>query len=208
VIAAAPSAKPPARAKKAPPAHEPPLALSHLSLRGDITAVGSLPGEWHRRSRLDWPTVLSFDVGRESAWCILSPDAPPILKRFEGGTIGADFTREVREALDIAKARAAGSNSPLLVACEDVFVARAAPNIAVSLHLARQVGAIVGICAEDAAIVRVLARQWQAAVLGSIRRDQGKKLSVLVARQRISRDIASDHVADAALLALYVRGGG
>lgn len=204
----APSAKRPARAKKAP-VYEPPLELSHLrALRGDITDVGTLPGAWLRSPR-DWPVVLSFDPGKCTGWCILAPHHAGIMPRFghfDGGAISATFSECARHVLDEAHATARDADAPLLVAVESVFLHTGSPNIATALGLAFQVGALIGMCAEDAPVVRVLASQWQGAMWGRRDRAGGKKMSVELARARISRSIVRDHEADASLLALYVRG--
>lgn len=180
------------------------------TLSGDITGLLAERGSAWGPLLGQRPAVIAFDVGKFTAYCSLFPlGAPPEVNAWMGGGIDPVWTRKVQGALDMAVHRVRrGDASALLVAVEDTFVHRASPNIATASGLSRYVGGVSALAAlYGLPVVRVMASSWQGALLGKVRRDQGKQLSIARARQYVSREIHNEHMADAANLAWFVHMG-
>jgi hypothetical protein len=183
----------------------PPLdAMALAKLAGDVTDhLAGRPWAWRLNPLADKPYVIALDIGKETGWARLGATG------YRGGVLDplkghAEWVHSVDNMIDLARGESLLQSKALLVVVEDVFMQRNAQTL---MALSRMVGAVTALSAsQGVAAVRVLARTWQSQILGSIRRDQGKELSVRRAREEFGRTIVSDHQADAALLALWVRG--
>lgn len=187
-----------------------PLDLAELLKRdGDVTKyLGDRPFAWHVDPRCERPDVLALDIAAEGGWFFLGA------KRRLAGEVNAKEARVDGAwcmAIDTIVHRARDAvyedGTKLLVVVEDTHLGSAHRTPLAFAAVTRYGGAIAMVCADQGAtMIRVPAQAWQSRVLGKIRRDQGKTLSVATARHRFGGAITSDHVADASLLALYVRG--
>lgn len=177
------------------------MTLSTTASTGDITPG---KGEGLPLWGASLPAVLAFDVGATTGWAMLSQASG-----FSSGTIDrglrildAPWTREVRARLIWATEQL--EDELLVIAIEDVFLGA---NVSVMAHLSRYVGAIIVLASQlDLSSVRVRPHSWQSVILGKVPRAQGKALSVMRARALFGPAIASEHEADAALLAYFARG--
>jgi Holliday junction resolvasome RuvABC endonuclease subunit len=175
-----------------------------MPITGDITPPKD--GAWPPWGASVRPAVIAFDIGAKMGWAALSE-----ARGFVCGTIDRElshldeeWTRQVRARLIWSTQELAGDEL-LVVAVEDVFFGK---NIAVLAHLARYGGAIITLASQlGLPSVRVYPHSWQTALLGKVPRAQGKAMSLARARATFGADrIASDHEADASMLALYTRG--
>lgn len=189
----------------------PPVTCSELHRWvGDVTgALEDRPFAWHVDPRAETPAVLAFDCGRETGVALVSPMGKLLLSFLVlgGNRIEQDLTTGIDKAIEAAKQRT--NAHELLLVVEDVFVLRGKrANPLTMARLAYYVGAVLAAGARAGVpCMRVYPTTWQSRLLGKIRRDQGKAMSLRVARARFGPTITTDHQADAALLALYVRGG-
>jgi len=181
-----------------------------LRLAGDVTKhVGDRPFAWQVDPRVTRPDVLAFDLAAEGAYAYLGA------RHRAAGDVHAPEARidqgwaaRIVALLTWAVERSATDGQRLVVVVEDTHLGSAARTPLAFAAVTRYGAAVAALCAERGlAMVRVPAQAWQSRILGKIRRDQGKQLSVAVARRRFGGLITTDHVADAALLALFVRGG-
>lgn len=197
---------------------DPVLARELAAFCGDATDyVGKRPLAWHLDPRRERPNILAVDVGRVTGLALMAGShgtpqradlnalemADSIVGR---GVIDRRWCREIELSL---RALTFLPGSPLVVV-EDVFLHPdpKKSNPVTMAHLAYYVGAVISLAeASDLPTLRIPAVTWQSKILGRIRRDQGKRLSLLRARKTFGEfRIKNEHVADAALLALYVRG--
>lgn len=183
------------------------------ALVGDITDTALKDGAgWLKDPRLAKPAVLAFDPGATTGWARLTRS-----HGYMGGSLTRDGKPFLQTVDDLLTGMfvLGGSTEPRLVVVEDVFLyqpkdadGKARSNPKTLSAMARNVGAIIALATlRGLPVWRVLATSWQSKLLGKIRREQGKKLSVAKARALFGASISSDHQADAALLALYARGG-
>lgn len=194
-----------------------------MTLRGPVTAdeisgfwgdatdyVGKRPLAWHIDPGAARPNILAFDVGKTTGWALLGGSGGSLPLRsfasFDGrGVIDAGWCGDVRVAMTLLD-HLAGVD---LVVVEDVFL-HADPkksNPVTMAHLAYYVGAVITVASRrNTPVLRVAPSSWQSKMLGKIRRDQGKRLSLLRARKEFGAVITNEHVADAALMALYMAG--
>ncbi len=184
-----------------------PITVQELSqMHGDATdLVGERPFVWTIDPRLDRPNILAIDVGATTGWAILHASSGFMQKgSFKAGCVGPIFCFDLGYRFDELR-RLQGLR---LVVIEDVFL-HSDPkksNPQTMAHLAYYVGAVLHHCAlHDHPAIRVKPSSWQSKLLGKIRRDQGKRLSVLRAQQEWKVPF-TEHEADAALMGLYVRG--
>jgi len=190
----------------------PPVTARDLAtMRGDVTeAITRRPWAWLVPDA-DKPAVIGFDIGASSACCLLTPGQPPTISAKNTDGITDSWVDWVDRWVDLAAGQTTHHHRSVstIVAIEDAFLARGKlANPHVHARLCRYVGAIAAIAtARGLPSYRVPAAAWQTAIFGQkTRRDQGKKLSAEIARQTVSRDIVSEHEADAALLATFVYG--
>lgn len=166
------------------------------------------PCMWHLNPTLPRPDVLSLDLAAAGGWFYLGA------KYRAAGEVNAKearidraWTTTIAERLTWSSNRAGVDGQRLLVVVEDTHLGSAARTPLAFAAVTRYGAAVAALCAERGlTMIRVPAQAWQTRVLGKIRRDQGKELSLAAARRRFGSSITSDHVADAALLALFVRG--
>jgi hypothetical protein len=186
-----------------------PLPLADLLRHeGDATKhIGDRPFAWHVDPRAERPDVLAFDLAAEGGWFFLGAQrraSGPVIAR--EARIDAAWSAEIDACLERAVA-SSKDWSRLLVVVEDTHLGSAARTPLAFAAVTRYGAAVSTLCAQRRlTCIRVPAQAWQSRVLGKIRRDQGKTLSLAKARSMFGGAITSDHVADAALLALYVRG--
>jgi hypothetical protein len=194
-----------------------PISLDELLARdGDVTKhVGDRPFLWLVDPRVAPPEVLAFDLAAKGAWAFLGS------KRRQFGIINAKEARienewigaleDVIEAAKRLAGDAAGSfhGRRLLVVVEDTHLGSAAATPLAFAQITRYGAALAAVCAwQRLPMVRVPAGTWQRRLIGKVPRDQGKALSLAVARKRYGVGaITTEDMADAANLATYVRGG-
>ena len=140
-------------------------------------------------------TILAIDPGARTGWALLAGPT------YRGGAVGWSiqwFTGALKDA------------TPDLVICEDTFQHHGGKtNVATKAMMDRRIGAVITLAYQHGLpVVRVPPTSWQSPMFGGkFEREQGKKLSVLVARQRVSPMVRDDdNAADAALMALWARG--
>jgi hypothetical protein len=196
---------------------DPVLAVEISAFPGDATDyVGKRPLAWHLDPREDRPNILAIDVGKTTGWAILHRPGSPRIVPTKGAleAVGSFVGRGVIDRKWCSEIALATSDLRFipghhLVVVEDVFLHPnpKKSNPVTMAHLAYYVGAVIALAERlDLPTLRVPASTWQSKLLGRIRRDQGKRLSLLRARQEFGGAITNEHVADAALLGLYVRG--
>lgn len=195
-----------ARATRPPP----PVTLDELLERdGDVTKhLGDRPFAWHVDLRQPAPDVLALDLAAAGGWFYLGG------KRRDAGVINAKearidsaWTTALGSVLTMAANRSGLDGTRVLVACEDTQLGSAARTPLAFAAITRYGAAAATLCAERRlTMVRVTAADWQRRILGKIRREQGKTLSLLRARKEFGACITNDNVSDASLLALFVRG--
>lgn len=175
---------------------------------GDISDL-DLVLEWMVSPLAPAPAVLAFDVGKTIGWARFDATPPGPFKSYQvgehrlNGGVSHAFTGMLLERItDLCQRNPA---SPKLVVVEDVFMGK---NAATQAHLAYYVGAVLYAAASRGLpAIRVAPSTWQSKMIGKVRRAQGKKLSLLRARATFPYPITSDHMADAALMGLFMRGG-
>lgn len=187
-----------------------PLTTSELvGLSGDITEEWAERGSAWGPVLIERPVVVAFDPGAVSGSCVISAEGPaPAVDAIEAG-LDNTFAQWAMRKLGEANGRAVASqHRAKLAVVEDVFLHTGSPNVATSLHLARRVGMLLGLAtALGFPVIRVLASSWQGKMFGKVPREQGKKLSIEIARRNVSRAVTNDHTADAANLAWFVHMG-
>lgn len=190
-----------------PPA---PVTLDEiLSRDGDVTKhLGDRPLRWHVDPRESPPDVLALDLAALGGWFYLgarSRAAGVIIA--EEARIDSAWTMALGSVLTMAANRAGLDGQRLLVVCEDTNLGSAARTPLAFAAVTRYGSAAATLCAERRlTLIRVVASEWQRRVLGKYPREQGKALSLARARREFGGAITTDDVADASLLALYVRG--
>lgn len=137
-----------------------------------------------------------------------------------GGFVGMAQGRTVEHFVGVAQPVVCDELDPArLVVVEDTFMY--VPSAAKPGHderrgggaktlalMARNVGAIIALATlRGLPVWRVFPATWQSKLLGKVSREQGKELSLRRAQATFGQTIASDHQADASLLALWARGG-
>lgn len=187
-----------------------PISLDELIARdGDVTKhLGDRPLLWHVDMRAERPDVLALDLAAEGGWFFLGRERrEPGIVNAEDSRIESEWCRAIAVIVDRATNHASIARTKLLVVVEDTNLGSAANTPYAFAAITRYGAAVATIAAQRRlAMIRVPASTWQSRVLGKIRRDQGKALSLAVARQRFGAAITTNNVSDAALLALYVRG--
>lgn len=172
--------------------------------RGDVTdLLGPAPWPWQglfAKAYGGRPEVLALDPGAVTGWARLGRAG------YSGGQLSWDVGK-VAELLEDFGRSTRGVQRLLVV--EDAFVAH---NWVSAFTLCRRVGGVLWAAERlEVPTVRVMASSWQSKLLvsagGRRNREQGKAQSLLVARQTVSGAITTDHAADAALLAVWARGG-
>jgi hypothetical protein len=177
-----------------------PIQTKELSLMsGDITKVISVrrPG-WFRHNS---PCILAVDPGKDTAWCRIPPSGGDVTFRaFTASALDCAWHNEAHTALAVA-----ATQKPALLVIEGSFVKL---NIRTAIVLAQHVGAWVS-TASSLMIPTWIVQpsEWQHDMIGTTSREAGKKMSVAVAKQRVSSKVTSHHEADACLMALWARGG-
>jgi Holliday junction resolvasome RuvABC endonuclease subunit len=183
-----------------------PDAVALRGLRGDITDLFErMPPRWHAQGA-PRPYVVAFDPGASTGLVGLTPARQfwTYTLKAKHGRIDDRYMRALDDRLAAVVAGTELLEVGAIVAIEDVFVKASPRSTSV---LAFYVGAILGAASRVGLPAwRVPPSQWQGPLLGRIRRAQGKALSRSVAQARLGRRFDSDHEADAACLALYVRG--
>lgn len=210
----------------------PTLALRGLS--GDLTDSHLRDGAgWLLDPRQPRPAVLAFDPGASTGWGLLTRragykggtldrsgmTAKTFLESVDallGGFVGMAQGRTVEHFVGVAQPVVCDEIDPArLVVVEDTFLFRPRDadgndksNPKTLAAMARNVGSIIALATlRGLPCWRVYPNTWQSKLLGKIRRDQGKQLSLARARAHFGMRIENDHQSDAALLALYARGG-
>jgi hypothetical protein len=194
---------------KAAAALRPWRAHELVELSGDATET--LRGaEWlWRHPGAERPTIIALDIGKNTGAAILSRDYVEF-SSYSQERRGlrrewCDFVAAVIDSgLEHAERRL-GKPLALLVV-EDAFVK---DDVASAMELARLQGAAMAF-ADTAGIpaVRVMPSSWQSAMLGSLKREQGKAASLIRARAEFGIQIGNEHVADAALMGKWAFGYG
>lgn len=183
-------------------------------LRGDVTHIigaggpKDRPWSW-RTPGAPKPAILAFDTAKITGIASLDSGG-----RYCGCSIvvGADsnITHTWAESVRLQIATAAGladrERVPLLVVVEDVFVF---VNPKTSIKLARLGGAVISHAASAGLpVTLVQPSSWQSAMLGGrAERKRNKRLSIERAIHEYGSGISNDNEADAALMALWARGG-
>jgi hypothetical protein len=189
-----------------------PIGLAELlTHEGDATKhLGDRPFAWHVDPRAERPDVLAFDLAAEGGWFYLGA------VRREAGIIDAanaridgPWSRRVQSVVERGRLLADMSERKLLVIAEDTHLGSAQRTPYAFAAVTRYGAGVAFACAQAGlTMIRVPAQTWQSRILGKIRRDQGKVMSMKVAQSNFGGSITSDHIADASLLALWVRGRG
>ena len=193
----------------------PPITLAELLARdGDVTKhVGDRPFAWHVDPRIPAPEVLAFDLAAKGAWAYLGSRRRQF-GRVDAGEarIESEWARALVEIVERAWMWAfndVGRNS-LLVVVEDTHLGSAKNTPLAFAQITRYGAGLATVCATTTPpvpMVRIPAGTWQRRLIGKVPRDQGKALSLAVARKRYRTAIETEDMADAANLATYVRGG-
>jgi len=188
-----------------------PIDLAELlSHEGDATKfVGDRPLAWLVDPRLPRPDVLAFDLAKAGACFFLGAE-----HRFarvidaKEARIDNKWANHIDAAIAHAKDAAMVADRRLLIAVEDTHLGSAA-STPMAFAAVTRYGAAVSAFAAKAwvPVLRIPANRWQSKLLGKHPRDQGKVLSLARARQVFGGTITNDNVADAANLAVFVRGG-
>lgn len=179
-------------------------------LRGDVTDRLA-DAEWAWRAPLaDRPAILAFDCGKDTGWACINANgfACGGFRSHTGGP-GDDGWADELEGKVGSFAEGVSTAPAALVVVEDVFLARGPKmNPATMAGIAYYVGAVIHEAARwQLPVLRVKPSEWQSKMVGGKRaREQGKLLSIDVARQHYGAAIRNDHMADAALLAAFARG--
>ena len=197
---------------------------------GDVTAyVGKRPLAWHADPRAVRPDVLALDVAARSGWACLADggcQCPPICGACDGAAHCLDHCRRrgiIRQCGHLVRTQdvsdewvaeqdaviASADTGGMLVLVESSSVGWAGRRPVPALSVERYVGAALALCARRGIpALRVVASQWQTAILGRHRREAGKALALAAAKRVMGAiEVASEDVADAVCLALWGRGG-
>lgn len=187
-----------------------PVTVNELARRsGDVTKLlddrgwgwGPLLGER--------PIVVAIDPGEAAGGCVISPLGPPPTVSAIKGPLVHTFVVGVEEAIYDARVRLKhGYGSAILVVVEDTHLGSVKKTALAAMAISRYVGAVFALAMRcDLAVMRMPAVSWQSKLLGKGKREQLKKLSIARARQYVSRDVSTDHEADAANMAWFVHMG-
>lgn len=183
-------------------------------MSGDVTESvrGASWGWWNPDG--ERISVLAIDIGKHAGWCVIDEVGISYHGEFKtrGGTEPDDaWIKGVSNAItvldDVASIDSDGVSSSLFVV-EDVFLKN---DVSALAALARKQGVATGVAYEimQLPVIRVAPISWQSKMLGPKHlRAAGKRESIARARAEFGEIIANEHMADAALMAKWVWGGG
>lgn len=190
-------------------------------LTGELEARGAA---WKSFAPGPRPRIVAVDPGGTTGWAIVDPDGDVEFGMFPGKEALCPRWQVGLEEL-FAKVNQ-DQETPTLVVVEDAYLdagylkskrADRPPRgpfdagVGGSPTTLRVLGYRIGAVATMAAanrlpVWRVLASVWQSAMIGHVRREQGKALSMAKAKDLTGKFFVSDHEADATLLGLWAHG--
>jgi Holliday junction resolvasome RuvABC endonuclease subunit len=187
-------------------------AAELATLRGDVTSrLADAAWAWHV-PEADKPAVLAFDCGKVTGWASIGQRVARFgsFESETGGPSDDAWGAQVEALVErFVSVDGATLDAGALVVVEDVFLARGPrANPATMAGIAYYVGAVLFAARRHRLpVLRVKPSEWQTKIIGRQRREAGKSASLGIARECFGAAIRNDHMADAALLAWWVRGG-